>query len=192
MLLLNHFTEKFDPASCKGTCDNCASTEEVEELDLTNSATQFVKLIQEAESRRMKITGVQSIHAFRGSSKSEMARKAFDTLGHFAKGSDLSTDRTKRLFDHLVAREILITDFEEVPLANRAPISYVYVLTFLFTSAMQRLTRLPAARAQGKRVSHEQAILRLGGSHHKERDRRSEIKEGLTAADPCTNNLDRE
>lgn len=191
MLLLNHFTEKFDPASCKGTCDNCASSDEVEEVDLTNSATQFVKLIQEAESRRMKITGVQSIHAFRGSSKSEMARKAFDTLGQYAKGSDLSTDQTKRLFDHLVAREILMTDLE-VPHANRAPISYVYVLIFLFTSTMQRLTRLPAARAQGKGVSHEQATLHLGGSLRKERDRRSEIKEGLTAADPCTNSLDQE
>jgi superfamily II DNA helicase RecQ len=131
MLLLNHFTEKFDPAFCKGTCDNCASTDEVTEVDLTNAAIQFVKLIQEAENRHMKITGPQSTHAFRGTSKGEMTRRAFDTFDHFAKGSDLSIDRTKRLLDHLVAREILTTELEDAPLPNRAPISYVYVRTYI-------------------------------------------------------------
>ena len=187
MLLLNHFAEKFDPAFCKGTCDNCASTDEVTEIDLTNSAIQFVKLIQEAENRHMKITGPQSIHAFRGTSKGEMTRRAFDTLDHFAKGSDLSTDLSKRLFDHLVAREILTTELEDAPLPNRAPISYVYVLTFFFTSAMLRLTRPLVAWAQGKGVSREQATLHLGGSLRKERDRHNEVKEGLTTAGRSTN-----
>lgn len=192
MLLLNHFTEKFDPASCKGTCDNCASTDEVTEIDLTNSAIQFVKLIQEAENRHMKITGAQSANAFRGTGKAEMARRAFDTLGHFAKGSDLSPDRTKRLFDHLVARELLTTELEDAPLPNRAPISYVYVLTFFFISTMLRLTRLLAAGAQGQGVSREQATFHLGGSLRKERDRRSWVKEGFTAASRCINNCDQE
>lgn len=129
MLLLNHFTEKFDSASCGSTCDNCASTDEVAEIDLTTSAIQFVKMVQELENKCMKITGALSIHAFRGTSKHEMAKRRFDTLDHFAKGSDLSTDLTKRLFDHLVAREILATELEEAQVPNRAPISYVYVLT---------------------------------------------------------------
>jgi hypothetical protein len=92
-----------------------------------------VKMIQELENRHMKITGPQSVNAFRGTSKHEMTKRGFDTLDHFAKGSNLSTDLTKRLFDHLVIREILATELEEAQVQNRAPISYVYVLSFSFT-----------------------------------------------------------
>lgn len=127
MLLLNHFAEKFDPASCKGTCDNCTSTDEVSEIDLTAPATVFVKMIQELENRCMKITGPQSLHAFRGTSKTDMVKRTFNTLEHFGKGSEISTDLAKRLFDHLVARETLMTELEDAQSKERAPISYVYV-----------------------------------------------------------------
>lgn len=169
MLLLNHFTEKFDPASCKGTCDNCASTDEVTDVDLTTSATQFVKLIQELQNRHLKITGTRSIYAFRGTSKSDMAKFKYDTVDHFGRGSGLSTDLVKRLFDHLVVREILTTELEEAQVQNRAPVSFVYVSTFFFTSTMLRLTKLPVARAQGKGVSYEQATIHLGHSLREER-----------------------
>ncbi|KAI0290458.1 P-loop containing nucleoside triphosphate hydrolase protein [Russula brevipes] len=127
MLLLNHYTERFDPASCKGTCDNCASTGEVTEIDLTTFATRFVKMIQELQNRCMKITGALSIHAFRGTSKNDMKKRGFDSLAHSASGSDISTDLAKRLFDHLVARDILSTELEGAQVPNRAPISYVYL-----------------------------------------------------------------
>jgi bloom syndrome protein len=131
-LILNHFTEKFNPASCERKCDNCASTAGVTDVDLTTHATLYVNMFKELEDKHMKITGPQSINAFRGTQKPEMARKSFDTLKTFAKGSDLSVDRVKRLFDHLIIREILITEVEEPPDLNRPPITYVYVLTFLF------------------------------------------------------------
>jgi superfamily II DNA helicase RecQ len=159
MLLLNHFTERFDPASCKGTCDNCASTGEVTEIDLTTFATRFVKMIQELENKCMKITGALSIHAFRGTSKNDMKKRGFDNLGHSAAGSDLSTDLAKRLFDHLVVRDILSTELEGAQVPNRAPISYVYVLAFYLTSDMLRLTGFLAARAQGKGIPYDQTIL---------------------------------
>jgi bloom syndrome protein len=127
MLLLNHFSEKFDPNTCNGTCDNCASTAEVSEIDLTTSAILFVKMIQELESRHMKITGPISIHAFRGTSKQSMAQRNFVTLENFAKGAHVSADLVKRLLDNLVARQILATDLEEASVKNRAPVSYVYV-----------------------------------------------------------------
>ncbi|KAI0282596.1 P-loop containing nucleoside triphosphate hydrolase protein [Russula aff. rugulosa BPL654] len=131
-LILNHFTEKFDPASCEGTCDNCASTDEVTNVDLTNHATLYVNMFKELENKHLKITGPQSINAFRGTQKPEMARRSFDTLENFAKGSNLSLDLVKRLSDHLIAREILITELEEPPDPNRSPISYVYVLAIFF------------------------------------------------------------
>lgn len=148
-------------------------------------------MFKDLENKRMKITGPQSTNAFRGTQKQEMARKSFDTLDNFAKGSDLSVDLVKRLFDHLMIHQILTTDVEEAPDPNRAPICYVYVLTFFFTLVTLRLTRLFAARAQGKGVS-EQAIIRLEGSLRRERHRRSEVQEGFTAAGSCINRLDQE
>jgi superfamily II DNA helicase RecQ len=155
MLLLNHFAEKFDPAFCKGTCDNCASTDEVSEIDLTASATVFVKMIQELEIKCMKITGARSLHAFRGTSKADMVKNHFDTLDHFGKGSEISPDLTKRLFDHLVFREILMTELEEVQAQNRAPISYVYVCTplVIYICYLLRLTRVHASSGPRPRSS---------------------------------------
>jgi hypothetical protein len=147
-------------------------------------------MFNELENKRMKITGPQSTNAFRGTQKQEMARRSFNTLDNFAKGSDLSVDLVKRLLDNLIVRQILITDLEEPPDPNRPPISYVYVLT-LFTLIMLRLTRLFAARAQGQGVS-EQAILRLEDSLRKERHRRSAVQERSTAAGSCINRLDQE
>jgi superfamily II DNA helicase RecQ len=188
--VLNHFTEKFDPAFCEGTCDNCASTEEVTNVDLTTHATQYVNMFNELEKKHMKITGPQSINAFRATQKPEMARRSFNTLDNYAKGSDLSVDLVKRLLDHLIVRQILTTDLEEPPDPNRAPISYVYVLIF-FTLVTLALTRFFAARAQGKGVS-EQASLRLEDSLRKERHRRREIQEGFTATGSCIDCLDQE
>jgi len=147
MLLLNHFTEKFDPAFCKGTCDNCASTDEVSEIDLTAPATVFVKMIQELKNRCMKITGPMSLNAFRGTSKTDMAKRSFDTLEHFGKGKEVSPDLAKRILDHLVAREILMTELEEAQVQNRAPISYVYVSTplVIYICYLLRLTRFLAS-----------------------------------------------
>ena len=155
MLLLNHFTEKFDPVYCKGTCDNCASTNEVSEINLTAPAIIFVQMIQELENRCMKITGAQSIVAFRGKSMADMARRTFNTLEQFGKGSDISADLAKRLFDHLVAREILMTDLE-AQAKDRAPISYVYVSYTPFIICIcypLRLTRLLASSGPRQRSS---------------------------------------
>ncbi len=140
MLLLNHFSEKFDPASCKGTCDNCASTDKVEEIDLSTYATHFVKMIEETKNRRLKITGALSLHAFRGTSKAEMAKRNFNTLPHSGKGSNITTDLAKRLFDHLIDREILATELEEQQNKDRAPISYVYVIALRLSSAAIAMT----------------------------------------------------
>ena len=93
-------------------------------------------MFKELENKHLKITGHQSINAFRGTQKPEMARRSFDTLENFAKGSNLPLDLVKRLSDHLIAREILITELEERPDPNRSPISYVYVLVFFFTLVM--------------------------------------------------------
>ena len=131
MLILNHFTEAFDPVDCNGTCDNCASTGEVEELNLTTSALLFVGMIRELQNGGKKITGPLSIHAFRGTSGSDMSRRGFNNLENFGKGSNISADLAKRLLVYLITRQILSTDLEESQVPNRAPISYIHVLLHL-------------------------------------------------------------
>jgi len=193
MLLLNHFTEKFDPVSCKGTCDNCASTDEVIDVDLTTHAALFVNMIKELEDRCMKITGPQSMNAFRGTAKQDMAKRKFDTLENFTKGSDCPAELVKRLLDHLIAREILTTELEEAQDPIRPPISYVYVLTFSLTFVKLRLTKEAlVARTQGEGVSCEQTNLYLEDSLRKGRRSRSEVQEGVAAGDSPTNSLDQE
>jgi len=146
-LMLNHFTEKFDPATCEGTCDNCASTDDVTDVDLTTHAILYVNMFKELQNKRMKITGPQSTNAFRGTQKQEMARKSFDNLENFAKGSNLSIDLVKRLLDHLIIHKILTIDVEDTSDPNRPPISYVYVLTIFIMLVMLRLTGPFVARA---------------------------------------------
>jgi superfamily II DNA helicase RecQ len=143
MLILNHYTEAFDPAFCKDTCDNCASTGEVTELDLTDSAILFVELIQELQKRGMKITGPLSIHAFRGTSSADVSRRGFNTLEHCGKGSNISAGLAKRLLDHLTARQILLPEPEEALVPNRAPISYVYVPIIFISYHMYRWLTVP-------------------------------------------------
>lgn len=188
--MLNHFTEKFDSAFCEGTCDNCASTAEVTNVDLTTHATQYVNMFNELEKKHMKITGPQSINAFRATQKPEMARRSFNILKNYGKGSDISVDLVKRLLDHLIVRQILTTDLEEPPDPNRPPISYVYVF-ILFTLVTLRLIKFFAARAQGKGVS-EQTNLHFKDSFRKEGHRRSEDQERFTATGSCTNRLNQE
>ena len=173
MLILNHYTEAFDPASCNGTCDNCASTGEVTELDLTGSATLFVELIQEVQNRCMKITGPISVHAFRGTSLTDMSKRGFNTLELFGKGSNISADLAKRLFDHLIARQILSTELEESTIPNRAPISYVYVpiIFFATTSVSLADNTSGTARAQIGRISLRETALPVEGTLHEERGR---------------------
>jgi bloom syndrome protein len=128
VLLLSHFAETFDSASCKRTCDNCASTDDREDIDLKTSATLFVKMMQELGDRHMKITGPLSVQAFRGTSKKDMERRNFNTLKHFGKGCDISAALAKRLLDHLVARHILTAEVEDAQVPDRAPISYIHVI----------------------------------------------------------------
>jgi bloom syndrome protein len=151
MLLLNHFAEKFHPDSCKKTCDNCASTDNPTQINLSTPAVHFVKMMKELENRHMKITGPFSMHAFRGTSKKDMAKRNFDTLQHFGKGANISANLVKRLYDHLVAREILTTVPEPAQSRDRAPIVYAFVIaSHLSFALLQRLTRHFAARAQGE------------------------------------------
>ena len=191
VLILNHFTEAFDPAFCNGTCDNCASTGGVEELDLTNSAILFVTLIQELQKRLMKITGPLSLHAFRGTSAADMARRGFNSLSHYGKGSNISADLSKRLFDHLVARQILYTELEESQVPNRAPISYVYVLLiYPIISISLADSTYGTAGAQSRRISYRKATFLVEGTLHEKRSLRAQVQEGCKpCSSPCFNNL---
>ena len=191
MLILNHFTEAFDPALCNGTCDNCASTGEVEELDLTSPAILYVELIQELQRGGMKITGPLSIHAFRGTSAADMTRRGFNNQNNYGKGSNISADLAKRLFDHLVARQILSTELEESQVPNRAPISYVYVLFVPPITSVSLADSTPGtARAQSRRISHGKATFLVEDTLHEESDRRIQVQEGSNS--PRFNDLGQE
>jgi superfamily II DNA helicase RecQ len=187
MLILNHFTEAFDPVDCNGTCDNCASTGEVEEVNLTGSALLFVAMIQEVQNGGKKITGPLGVHAFRGTSGSDMARRGFNNLENFGKGSNISAELAKRLLGHLVARQILSTELEESHVPNRAPISYVHVRLISPVSSVSRANRTPGiAWARSRRIPPRETTLPVEGTLHEESVRRAQVHEGCGS---CSNDL---
>ena len=190
MLILNHFNEAFDPVECDGTCDNCASTGEVEELNLTSSALSFVAMIRELQNGGKKITGPLSVHAFRGTSVSDMSKRGFNNLDNFGKGSNISADLAKRLLGHLITSQILSTDLEESLVPNRAPITYVHVLLIFLITSVFRTNSMPGiARAWSREIPLGETTLPVEGAFHEESVQRTQVKEGC---EPCSIDLDSE
>ncbi|THH06507.1 hypothetical protein EW146_g9590 [Bondarzewia mesenterica] len=106
VLLLSHFEEKFDPHQCEDTCDNCASTVPVVEQDVTGAAINLIKLIQEVETSRSKITRTQAIDVFRGSTKKDLMTKNLNRFRSYGAGKDVPQAQTERIFDHLASLQV--------------------------------------------------------------------------------------
>jgi superfamily II DNA helicase RecQ len=57
--LLLYFNEDFNPANCKGTCDNCRSMGERERKDMTHVAEMIAQTLTLNQSSNIKMTGNQ-------------------------------------------------------------------------------------------------------------------------------------
>src|ERR1700753_1393689 len=45
MQVLQYFGQKFNPSECKGKCNNCKDTREVQTEDLTKAAVEVLKMV---------------------------------------------------------------------------------------------------------------------------------------------------
>ena len=101
--VLGFFGEKFDPAKCGGTCDNCANHSEVVNQDLSTEAANMVQLIEELDGNA---TRVQLIEVF-----IDKKNNKFPDQPHSGSGRDVPQNLAERLFDHLVY--LGVVSFEE-------------------------------------------------------------------------------
>ncbi|PON33177.1 DNA helicase, ATP-dependent [Parasponia andersonii] len=110
LLQLIHFGEKFDPSTCKKTCDNCSNIKSCVEKDVTETAKQLVEL--------MKLTGQQFssshiLEVYRGSFSQFVRKHKHDTLSLHGAGKHLAKGEASRILRHLVIEDILVEEVKK-------------------------------------------------------------------------------
>ncbi|ORY11984.1 hypothetical protein BCR34DRAFT_564343 [Clohesyomyces aquaticus] len=100
--VLGYFSERFDPADCKETCDNCQSDSTFETKNVTNYAVAVLELVEEAQDSR--VTLLQCMDAFRGAKGFKLKNK---DLKQARFGSDLDRGDVERLFTQLLNEDAL-------------------------------------------------------------------------------------
>lgn len=101
-LILHYFGEAFDRKDCRKTCDNCESQKEVITRDFTEAAKDLLGLLQ---SMRGKITLIQLVDVFRGSSSKRYSK--YTHLRLFGSGKGLSRGDGERLAQTMATQRIL-------------------------------------------------------------------------------------
>ncbi|XVF67681.1 hypothetical protein PTKIN_Ptkin10aG0141100 [Pterospermum kingtungense] len=110
LLQLMHFGEKFDPAHCNKTCDNCCKLKSFVDKDVTNIAKQLVELV--------KITGQQFssshiLEVYRGSLSQFVKRHRHETLSLHGAGKHIAKGEASRVLRHLVIEEFLVEEVKK-------------------------------------------------------------------------------
>ncbi|KAL7599815.1 hypothetical protein Lser_V15G24262 [Lactuca serriola] len=109
-LQLVHFGEKFDPLSCKKTCDNCSKTHTLVDKDVTQIAKHLVELVK---SVRQEFSGTYVLEVYRGSMNQIVKKNQHDTLKLHGAGKNVAKGDASRVLRHLVIEEILLEDIKK-------------------------------------------------------------------------------
>jgi bloom syndrome protein len=97
--VLGYFSESFDPAKCKGTCDNCKSDSTFVTKDLTEYAAKAIQLV--AKVHEDNVTMHQCVDAFRGAKGAKIGKSGMEDFG-WGFGKDLERGDNERIFQHLL------------------------------------------------------------------------------------------
>ncbi|CAI9287158.1 unnamed protein product [Lactuca saligna] len=109
-LQLVHFGEKFDPLSCKKTCDNCSKTHTLVDKDVTQIAKHLVELVK---SVRQEFSGTYILEVYKGSMNQIVKKNQHDTLRLHGAGKNVAKGEASRVLRHLVIEEILLEDIKK-------------------------------------------------------------------------------
>ncbi|OAL46027.1 hypothetical protein IQ07DRAFT_590810 [Pyrenochaeta sp. DS3sAY3a] len=103
--VLGYFSESFDPAKCKSTCDNCRSDATFVQKDLTRYAAKAVALV--GQIHEGGVTMHQCVDAFRGAKGAKIrSTSALEKCG-WGYGADLERGDNERIFQHLLDAGVL-------------------------------------------------------------------------------------
>ncbi|KAF1920449.1 hypothetical protein BDU57DRAFT_464888 [Ampelomyces quisqualis] len=97
--VLGYFSESFDPANCKATCDNCRSESSFVTKDLTEYAAMAIKLVSQVHEDN--VTMHQCVDAFRGAKNAKIGSSGLMEHG-WGFGEDLERGDNERIFQHLL------------------------------------------------------------------------------------------
>ena len=101
-LILHYFGESFDRRDCHKSCDNCESAKEIVTRDFTDAARDLLTLLK---SIRGKITLIQLVDIFRGSTSKKSVQ--YEHLRQYGSGKSLSRGDAERLSQMMVTQGIL-------------------------------------------------------------------------------------
>ncbi|XP_042507105.1 ATP-dependent DNA helicase Q-like 4A isoform X1 [Macadamia integrifolia] len=109
-LQLVHFGEKFDPANCGKTCDNCSKTLSCVEKDVTDIARHLLELVK---STGQQHSSAHILEVYRGSLSQNVKKYRHDTLSLHGSGKHLPKGDASRVLRHLVIEELLLEDVKK-------------------------------------------------------------------------------
>lgn len=123
--VLGYFSESFDPAKCKSTCDNCRSDATFVTKDLTEYAAMAFKLVRQVHEDN--VTMHQCVDAFRGAKGAKIKGAGLEDYG-WGFGANLDRGDNERIFQSLLDAGA----FKERSKVNKVGFAtnYLYVSTF--------------------------------------------------------------
>ncbi|WOL11143.1 hypothetical protein Cni_G19904 [Canna indica] len=161
LLQLIHFGEKFDPANCRRTCDNCSKMLTWVDKDVTDIAKQLVELVI---STGKKHSTSHILEVYRGSLSQNVKKHRHDTLSLHGAGKHLAKGEASRVIRHLVIEDILVEDVKKSDVYGSVS-SVLKVNEFkaqiLYSGKQWIILRFPAP-AKASKMSKTQATLAKG------------------------------
>ncbi|KAF2129924.1 hypothetical protein P153DRAFT_431010 [Dothidotthia symphoricarpi CBS 119687] len=118
--VLGYFSESFDPANCKSTCDNCRSDATFITKDLTEYAAMAVKLVGAIHENN--VTMHQCVDAFRGAKGAKIGKTGLKEVG-WGYGEDLERGDNERIFQSLLDAGA----FKETSITNKVGFATNYL-----------------------------------------------------------------
>ncbi|GAA5930476.1 uncharacterized protein JCM15063_004817 [Sporobolomyces koalae] len=109
--VLGYFGEQFPKEQCHKTCDNCMTPKNVDYKNVSDLATDAVRLVSLIE-RDKGVTMLYAIDVFRGSKSQKIVSSGHDQLEHAGKGSNIDRGDCERLFQLLFSEQILGERYE--------------------------------------------------------------------------------
>lgn len=105
--ILKYFGETFDPALCKGSCDNCQRTP-ASMVDMTTTAKDFVSMVKLiTEHSKTDYTRTFFIAVFRGSMKKDVKDQGHHHNLYHGRGAQYTDAEIMPLVDHLQTERVL-------------------------------------------------------------------------------------
>ncbi|XP_019371171.1 PREDICTED: ATP-dependent DNA helicase Q1 isoform X2 [Gavialis gangeticus] len=117
VLIAHHFDEVWDSANCNKMCDNCCREKSFEKMDVTGCCRDLIKILEQADNMREKLTPLKLIDAWLGKGLSKL-RVAEVVSPKFPR------DELERIVAHLILQQYLKEDFSFTAFAT---ISYLKI-----------------------------------------------------------------